>query len=682
VKYKDDTVQSISAFSGSTKTAALAKKSGAALSYQRQMSGVTHILGLQKSLPRSEAVALSKRLEMDSNVEYAEPDDWVYPSLVPNDPSYSTRQWNLYAPDTTTGNLGGANLPDAWDISRGQGATVAVIDTGIVVHPEIGINVVGGYDFISDIVRANEGAGGDGRDSNPSDPGDWQSASDCSASPVQANSSWHGTYVAGLIGALTNNFVAGAGIAYEARVVPLRALGRCGGLSSDIVDAIRWAAGLAVPGVPRNPNAAQVINMSLGSPNACSPAYQSAIDEVRAIGAVVVAATGNNDDIVIDRPANCQGVIAVTAHTFQGDKAKYANFGPGTTISAPGGGACSTQDGPTFTCLTAVSSATGARVWSDVLFGITTPTSSGIAGGSGPAFGGYVGTSAAAPHVAGVAALLLSRMPTLVPDEVSFLLTSSARPHPAALFCAQSGVGTCGSGLLDATAALTRLTDRTPMVVSSASSPIVTGGQTTTLTAVATPRNGGNSSFTYMWAQTAGPIVTLNNATTGMPSFTASNPGGTHSFTVTVRDGNGYQVTQAVSVRSNNAATIAPVANVSVIQGSSVTVNVAATDPENDVLTYVATNLPAGSTFSAASGQFSWSNVAAALDTYTFNVVANDGTVNSASVAVNVTVAAAPPPAPPSHGGGTFTLKQLFVLSLVGLLTIFRKRRLTADNTR
>jgi hypothetical protein len=149
-----------------------------------------------------------------------------------------------------------------------------------------------------------------------------------------------------------------------------------------------------------------------------------------------------------------------------------------------------------------------------------------------------------------------------------------------------------------------------------------------------------------------------------------------------VRDGNGYQVTQAVSVRSNNAATIAPVANVSVIQGSSVTVNVAATDPENDVLTYVATNLPAGSTFSAASGQFSWSNVAAALDTYTFNVVANDGTVNSASVAVNVTVAAAPPPAPPSHGGGTFTLKQLFVLSLVGLLTIFRKRRLTADNTR
>jgi len=633
------------------------------------MSGRAHVLALAQPMVRAEAFALAKRLEMDEDVSSVEIDEWLYPQLTPNDPAYSV-QWHLRTPDGANGNGGAASLPAAWDVSQGQGVIVGVIDSGVVEHPDLDANVVrpGGYDFIGDVTNANDG---DGRDTDPSDPGNWRSATDCPGAPTQKNSTWHGTIVSGIVAAVTNNATGVAGVAHQARVLPLRVLGRCGALTSDVADAIRWAAGVSVPGIANNANRAKVINISLGSSSACSVVTQDAINDARAAGVVIVVATGNESFAVIGQPANCTGVVAVTAHTLQGDNSDFANVGPGTSVSAPGGGACKSADNTDFSCSTRNSSGNNNfRVWSTGLYGITTPTSMNAAGtATGPAYVGSTGTSLAAPHVAGVAALLLGRMPNLTPDEVTFLITSSARPHPAALFCSQQSPGTCGSGLLDATAAISRLSDRTPLVTVSSTASVITGGQQATLTATATPRNSGSGLFAYTWTQTSGPSVVLTNASTATATFSGTNPGGTHGFNVSVRDGNGYIVMQTISVRSNNAPMLNAIAPASVTQGNRVALVVAGVDPEGDALTYVASNLPAGSTLSASTGQFEWNTGSIQPGTYTFNVFASDGALSSAQATATITVTERS-----SGGGGSMTLFDCVVLLVLSQFAAFSLR--------
>jgi len=675
VKYKDENVRTFSAAAGRSKLSNLQASSTVRLAYFRPMSGLSHVVKLAEPLPRAEAFALAKRLELDPAVEYVEVDDWVHPAFVPNDTIYAAAQWHYHTPSAATGNAGGISAPAAWDIARGQGVVVAVVDSGIASHPDLAANVLPGYDFVSDVFAANDG---DGRDADPSDPGDWFTAGMCGAGAPAEDSSWHGTHVAGTIAAVTNNGLGVAGIAHGARILPLRALGRCGGTISDIADAIRWAGGLPVPGAPNNPNPAQVINLSLGGSGTCPLTYSTAIAEVRAAGAVVVAATGNDYDVQIKTPANCPGVIAVTAHTFQGDSADYANVGPGTSISAPGGGTCTTPDGGGFVCLTRSTGEINHWVWSTGLWGLTTPTSTDGQGNSGPNNKWSTGTSMATPHVAATAALLLSRMPTLTPDEVGFLLTSSARPFPAGLYCATVGGGACGSGLLDAKAALDRLADRTPAVSINAPS-VVAGNQVANLQATATARNGGSTAFAYRWTQIAGPPVTLSGATTASASFVGTNPGGTHTFEVTVTDGNGYVARQTASVRSNNPPVMNPMPPQTVVQGGNLVFTVSATDPENDVRTYVATNLPAGATFAAATGQFSWLSVAAAPGTYSFTVMANDGTVNSAPISVSITVTSPPPPSSGGGGGGALSALEGAVLAVLAGLLVGSRRRTRPD---
>ena len=183
-----------------------------------------------------------------------------------------------------------------------------------------------------------------------------------------SSSSWHGSHVAGIAAATTNNALGVAGVAWNVRILPVRALGKCGGSLSDIAEAIRWAAGLQVDGVPTNPTPAQVINLSLGGGDTCGPTMQSAVTAAMATGAVVVAATGNEATNGLISPANCTGVIGVTAHTINGENADYANIGSGVTISAPGGGSPSVlgaggeTDDPNWW---------GFRIWSTVLFGNT-----------------------------------------------------------------------------------------------------------------------------------------------------------------------------------------------------------------------------------------------------------------------------------------------------------------------
>lgn len=251
-------------------------------------------------------------------MEYVEEDRLMQRFLTPNDTRYS-EQWHYYE------STGGLNLPSAWDITTGSGVTVAVVDTGYRPHIDLGSNVVSGYDFISDTFIANDGGG---RDSDAQDPGDWNTAGQCPPDPNAYPSSWHGTHVAGTIAARSNNSSGVAGVAFGARVLPLRVLGRCGGYTSDIADAIVWASGGSVSGVPTNTNVARVINLSLGGEGPCGATTQNAINSARTRGSVIVVAAGNeNQNASNSSPADCSGVITVASVNRSGGRAYYSNYG-------------------------------------------------------------------------------------------------------------------------------------------------------------------------------------------------------------------------------------------------------------------------------------------------------------------------------------------------------------------
>lgn len=194
----------------------------------------------------------------------------------------------------------GLNIRPAWDKATGSGTVVAVIDTGITSHADLNANILAGYDFISDATTARDG---NGRDSNAADEGDWYAANECGAGIPAASSSWHGTHVAGTVAAVTNNTTGVAGTAYGAKVVPVRVLGKCGGSLSDIADAIVWASGGTVSGIPANANPAEVINMSLGGGGSCSTTMQNAINGAVSRGTTVVVAAGNDASMC---PVRCR----------------------------------------------------------------------------------------------------------------------------------------------------------------------------------------------------------------------------------------------------------------------------------------------------------------------------------------------------------------------------------------
>ncbi|BCX02888.1 MAG: hypothetical protein KatS3mg053_0826 [Candidatus Roseilinea sp.] len=396
----------------------LSAQAGVALTHVREMSGEGHVLRLPQPLPYDEVELITKRLEQLDEVEYASPSGRRFIALTPNDSLYG-QQWHYVAP--APGNYG-ANLPAAWDITTGAASlVVSVIDTGILFdHPDLAGRTVPGYDFITNVFIANDG---NGRDPDASDPGDWSTSSDpCGASP----SSWHGTHVAGTIGAATNNSTGVAGINWVSKILPVRALGRCGGTDADIIDGMRWSAGLSVPGVPANANPARVINMSLGGSGSCTSALQNAVNAVIDAGSALVVAAGNSNAPAIGfAPGNCNNVITVAATNRNGNKATYSNYGSIVEISAPGGE--SGSDG----------------VLSTLNAGTTTPAAHN--------YMFYKGTSMAAPHVAGIVSLMLSVNALLTPEQVLSLLQTTATPFPSGSTCNTTN---CGAGIVNAAAAV------------------------------------------------------------------------------------------------------------------------------------------------------------------------------------------------------------------------------------
>ena len=435
--------------------AAVGATFGERLEIVRAMSGGAHVARLGRRVMKRDAHDVARLLRSDPRVLSVEPDELMHPLFVPNDTMYA-QQWHYYEP------TGGINLPGAWDISTGSAAiTIAVVDTGVLPHAELLGRLVAGYDFIGDASKANDG---DGRDGNAADPGDYG----CDG----ANSSWHGTHVAGTIGAASNNGAGVTGINWVSRIQPIRVLGRCGGYTSDIVDGMRWAAGIAVPGVPANPTPARVENLSLGGNGACSNTFQSAINDVVARGTVVVVAAGNsNTDAGNTQPASCNGVIAVAATTRNGGRAGYSNYGAKVAIAAPGGGG---NDG----------------ILSTLNTGATTP--------GADSYAWFQGTSMATPHVAGVVSLMLSVNPALTAADVLARLRQSARAFP-------SGTGSdcttaiCGAGIVDAAATLAALVAApAPTPPPSGWTRIAGEGQGFTVSGTQTVRYGSGSSWITM----------------------------------------------------------------------------------------------------------------------------------------------------------------------------------------
>jgi serine protease len=399
---------------------AAANQRGVQFEVRRRNAFGALVLQLDRRLDAADVAALAQAVAAaDADVEFAEPDRMLRIQLTPNDSRYLD-QWHYY--EATAG----LNLPAAWDKSTGVGVRVAVIDTGFRPHADLAANLVGGYDFIGDTFVANDG---NGRDSDASDPGDAVAAGECAVGDPASGSSWHGTHVAGTIAAVTNNGSGVAGVAFGAKVVPVRALGKCGGYTSDIADAIVWASGGTVSGVPANAFPAKVLNLSLGGGGTCDTTTQNAINSARSRGAIVVVAAGNsNANAANFSPASCGGVISVAATNRSGGRAYYSNFGTVVDVAAPGG-----------------------DVRSSATNGILSTLNSGSGAPGADSLAWYQGTSMAAPHVAGVVALMLAANPALTPDEVESRLKSSARAFPAT--CSQ-----CGTGLVDANAAVVAAT--------------------------------------------------------------------------------------------------------------------------------------------------------------------------------------------------------------------------------
>ncbi|MES9970635.1 MAG: S8 family peptidase [Candidatus Thiodiazotropha sp.] len=326
-----------------------------------------------------------KALRKRDDVDFAEPNYMVHPSAIPNDTHY-TLQWHYPQ----------INLPQAWDITTGDNSViVAVIDTGVLLdHPEMSGQLTAGYDFISDPESAGDG---NGIDSNPNDEGD--------ALQDGASSSFHGTHVAGTVAARTNNSLGSAGVAWESRIMPIRVLGKDGGNTLDLAEGIRYAAGLsnASGTLPAQP--ADIINLSLGG-NADSQTTREAVAAARAEGVIIIAASGNESTSQPTYPASYPGVVSVSAVDINRELSFYSNFGTMIDVAAPGGdlrvdlNGDSKPDGIL---------STGADDSSDTLsYQLVF----------------YNGTSMAAPHIAGVAALMKAVYPAMTPAEFDSMLAA------------------------------------------------------------------------------------------------------------------------------------------------------------------------------------------------------------------------------------------------------------------
>lgn len=554
---------SVQAKSVEARDVALTKRAGLILRRTREIAPDMQALDVEAGASSSQVRAqMLARLRADPDVEFAEIDRRRYAHAVPNDPLH-TGQWYLKSAEASA-----IEAQTAWDTTMGsKGVVVAVLDTGVRYdHPDLrkageSGRLLPGYDFISadsggTFRTANDG---NGRDNDPSDPGDWISDadaatdlfSDCDVSP----SSWHGTRVSGIIGALSNNGAGIAGIDWNTWILPVRVLGKCGGFDSDVTAGMRWAAGLHVPGIPDNPYPAKIINMSLGAATTCSGSYVAAVNELTAAGVLIVVSAGNESGPV-DSPANCAGVVGVAGLRHVGTKVGYSSLGPEVSISAPGGNCGSEPANCSFSLDTTTNGGTngpGASTYTD-------------------AANYNIGTSFSSPIVAGIAALMTSVNGNLEASQLRARLRGSALvfPHNAALPDCHVPVDdtdiqdiecnctadTCGAGMANAR---TAVNDALRPIAAVAVPASFTAGQDVTLNAAGSAAACEHSVASYAWTIVdpgANPPV-INGA--DQPSATVTAPA-MDSFVVrvTVTDEAGLTDSADITVAPTSATSSAP----------------------------------------------------------------------------------------------------------------------------
>ena len=370
-------------------------------------------------------------------------------SVAISDPMYGS-QWHLYS-------AFGIQAHKAWQVTRGKPTVVvAVLDSGITAHPDLDGQTVQGFDFISSPSSSHDnqsiGVNTGDWDADPTDVGDYSAGN---------NSSWHGTHVAGLIGAAQNS-VGVSGVAPGVKILPVRVLGTSGGETSDLIAAINWASGLHVAGVPDNLTPARVMNLSIGTEtvSGCDAGTQAAFRSAWDRGVTAVTAAGNGDQYgnamqaIYSYPGNCYPTINVGATGYSGDSSYYSNYGPGVDFSAPGG---DNTDAPS-----PYTNGTEGMLLSTWNLGTTTVGAAD--------YSIEEGTSMASPIVAAIVGLIYSVNPDFTSDDAYEIIKATVRTFKAGTQCAntasqygvQNGYSYCGAGIVDAGAAVKLAQTRKP----------------------------------------------------------------------------------------------------------------------------------------------------------------------------------------------------------------------------
>ena len=546
-----------------TRLKSVAARGRLSLRSMRAIAKNLQVADLESQVVGETAEQALTRLRADPEVLYAVPDRPVYAHATSNDP-LAPGQWYLSASQPSA-----INANSAWDVTTGtNGVVIAVLDTGArFEHPDLkradlGGRLLPGYDFIS----ANASGGfftandGDGRDADASDAGDWVTSSELKPGcDTSSNSSWHGTRVAGIIAALTNNSAGVAGISWGGWLLPVRVLGKCGGVTSDILAAMLWAAGQRVSGIPDNPYPAQILNLSLGSAGPCDAASADVVRTLSTQGVLIVVSAGNEGGPV-DSPANCPGAAAIAGLRHVGTKVGFSSLGPEIALSAPGGNCVNVNGGP-------------------CLFSIDTTSNDGLTTAGNSTYtdqtNANVGTSFSAPIVSGIGALMLAVNGNLKSSQLIARLregattpfpvsTSSTVPlcHvPAGPSDVQSAecsctTTTCGAGMANAAGAVTAALR--PIAAIAVGSSITPGGNVTLLgggSAAACGRTIASHAWSVVSSSGAPPgIVGANTAT----ATVVAPATGTTTLRLTVTDNLGRQDAADITLSSISASTSAP----------------------------------------------------------------------------------------------------------------------------
>jgi serine protease len=570
---------------------ALAARRGLGLAAHSAITSRMHVLQIHPAFAGESPTQMLASLRADPAVEYAVLDQRRYVQAVtPDDPLYS-QQWYLQA--VTAAAPAALDATDAWSTTSGNSSVIiADIDTGVRPdHPDLAGKLVAGYCFISDPFEANN-ATCPGPDE--SDPGDWVTSSDISGHPAECAgespdySSWHGTRVAGILGAASNNATGVAGVAWDAQILPVRALGKCGGTDSDIITAMLWAAGIEVTVDGQNltnPTPARVINLSLGGSGACPASYRDAIDQILAKGVVVVASAGNESGAV-DAPANCAGVIAVAGVREDGTKVGYSSFGTQVGVSAPAGNCVNTAaQAPCIYTITTTTNLGIASPDANDYTGLYYCYPDATGGGSPGSYANCsiganqyrtynVGTSFSAPEVSGIVALMASVNANLSPSDIAARIKAGSTAFPQSsldivspqpplcptinssgqCICSNDGK-TCGAGMANASLAV----EGAQRPIAAVALPVASfsAGQNVALQGGGSAAADGAVVSTYAWSNAGNLALAIMNADQATATVTAPACGvGTVQLTVT--DDAGRQDTADVVITPTTASTTAP----------------------------------------------------------------------------------------------------------------------------